>query len=50
LTPFPQDALMAILGLGRANFKQVFVAVLLGNATFLSLVYFFSKFVFPNFF
>jgi membrane protein DedA with SNARE-associated domain len=49
-TPLPQDALMATLGLGRANFKKVFIAVLLGNATFLSIVYLFSKFVFPNFF
>ncbi len=49
-TPLPQDILMTALGLGQAKFKQIFIATLLGNATFLSAVYLFSKFIFPNFF
>jgi len=38
LTPLPQDILMVILGLGKASFKKILPAVLLGNATFVFLV------------
>ncbi len=50
VTPFPQDILMIGLGLGQANFKKVFTAVFLGNATFLTIIYLFSKFIFPDIF
>jgi membrane protein DedA with SNARE-associated domain len=50
ITPLPQDILMTVLGLGKTNFKQVFTAVLLGNATFLTIIYLFSKFIFPDIF
>ncbi len=38
LTPLPQDFLMVVLGLGKARFKKVMIAVILGNATFVILV------------
>ncbi len=39
-TPLPQDLLMVLLGLGKARFKTVIIAVILGNATFVVLVSF----------
>lgn len=43
LLPLPQDILMIILGLGKAKFRYVFIAILLGNATFIGLIYIFSS-------
>jgi len=50
LSPLPQDILMFILGLGKPKFGRIFIAILLGNATFVGLVYFFSVFLFPKIF
>lgn len=47
-SPLPQDILMFILGFGRAKFRYVIVAVLLGNTTFISLIYLFSVSVFSE--
>ncbi len=38
VTPLPQDILMIALGLGKSRFRGIFVAVLLGNATFIILI------------
>ncbi len=46
--PLPQDILMVALGLGRVNFPYVFAAVLLGNATFVTLIYFFMLGILPK--
>ncbi len=43
LTPLPQDILMIALGLGKTNFRNIFIAVLLGNATFVFLISFFTS-------
>ncbi len=48
ISPLPQDVLMIALGVGKARFKYVIIAVLLGNATFLTMIYFFSVFIFPE--
>ncbi len=45
-TPFPQDILMVTLGVGKAFFLHVILAVILGNATFVMLFYLFYNFLF----
>lgn len=42
VAPLPKEFLMIILGLGKVHFRWTFIAVLLGNATFILLVYLFS--------
>ncbi len=47
-TFLPQDILMIFLGLGKAKKRQVFVAVLFGNATFVAIAYFISQSFYLN--
>ncbi len=46
ISPLPQDILMVTLGLGRVKFFWIFTAVLLGNATFIAIVNYFSIYLF----
>lgn len=41
--PFPKDFLMFGLGLGRIKFRDLVIVALLGNATFIAMVYLLSK-------
>ncbi len=48
--PLPQDALMVTMGLGKIKFRSIFLPILLGNVTFILLIYFvllgyFNKFI-----
>ena len=47
-TFFPQDILMIVLGVGRVKFYKIFIAVLLGNATFILLINFLIIPIFPD--
>jgi hypothetical protein len=46
--PFPKDFLMIGLGVGRLKLRDVIIVALLGNATFIALVYFFAIGVIPG--
>lgn len=48
IAPLPKDFLMLGLGLGRIKFKDLIIVALLGNATFISLVYFFALGILPR--
>lgn len=45
--PLPKDFLMVGLGLGRLKLRDVIIVALLGNATFIALVYFFAIGIIP---
>ncbi len=47
-SPLPQDILMVTLGLAKVKFLGIFIAVLLGNATFITLIYFLSTQTYIN--
>ncbi|MGM0482884.1 MAG: hypothetical protein ACQEP6_03445 [Patescibacteria group bacterium] len=40
--PLPKELLMIILGLGRVHFRWLLIGLILGNATFIAMVYFLS--------
>ncbi|MGM0629274.1 MAG: hypothetical protein ACQESA_02510 [Patescibacteria group bacterium] len=40
--PLPKELLMIILGLGKVHFKWLLIGLILGNATFIAMVYFLS--------
>lgn len=46
--PFPKDFLMLGLGLGRLKLRDVIIVALLGNATFIALIYFFTLGIIPE--
>lgn len=46
--PFPKDFLMLGLGVGRLKLRDVVIVALLGNATFIALIYFFATGIIPG--
>jgi hypothetical protein len=46
--PFPKDFLMLGLGIGRLRLRDIIIVALLGNATFIALIYFFAIGIIPG--